>query len=145
MSSGCRLAGTLETTAISSREGVLHPETWPTHNCSEDQADECCSQEGTAVIAKICLISYCLLSPFSQYILCLVTVLTYFFVSFKMYRIGKEANENGKSPPSVCETECHSKAHTMLNSKYSPMNSKQSSCFCLPNSWIQQLPLINLF
>lgn len=32
-------------------------------------------------------------------------------------------------PPSVCDTGCHSKAHTILNSKYSPMNSKQSSCF----------------
>lgn len=98
MSSGCRLAGTLETTAISSREGVLHPKTWPIRNCSEDQADERCSQEGTAVIAKICPVSYCLLSSFSQHVLCLVTVLTYFFVSFKMYQIGKEANENGKPP-----------------------------------------------
>lgn len=88
MSSGCRLAGTLETTAISSREGALHPETWPTRNCSEDQTDEHCSQEGTAVIAKICPVSYYLLSSFSQRILCLVTVRTYFFVSFKMYQVG---------------------------------------------------------
>lgn len=88
MSSGCRLAGTLETTAISSREGALHPETGPTRNCSEDQTDEHCRQEGTAVIAKICPISYCILSSCSQHVLCLVTVLTYFFVSFKMYQVG---------------------------------------------------------
>lgn len=87
MSSGCRLAGTLETTAISSREGALHPETWPTRNCSEDQTDEHCSQDDCCHRKDLprLLLPPLLLSARS--LSCYHPNL-FFFVSFKMYQLG---------------------------------------------------------